>query len=203
MNKLDLIKLRQKQVGIVDIIVSAFYIGLVIVLAFTMIYGLQNINVDANNDGETDAGEAIGGIFAAFVLAMMTALLIPVAVIFGIGAIIWVISGSLQLANFTGALKKPVPKGFTIFVAIIQIISFIICFFAMIISLTSIAGSKIALITTFDAIFFLCGGVTCLVSAIFKIKLVKAMKLQDDAEESNVPTADVQDAYEDVEETKE
>ena len=202
MNKLELIKNKQKQVGIVDIIAAAVYIGLVVLLIVTMVYGLNNLNTDANGDGETDAVEAIGGIFVVFFLAFFTVLLIPVAVIFGIGVIFWAISGGTNLAAYTNTKKKPISKGFMLFVAILQVLSFAVCFFGMIVGFTSIKGSSIALISALDAIFFLCGAVICLVGAIFKFKLVKLLKLPDD-EEDIAPAADIQDAYEVVEENKE
>ena len=179
MDRLPLIRNKQKTIGILDVVLAVIYLGIIGVLIATM-FAAFNINTDANGDGTSDAGEAIGGIFLALGAALVVVFLVFEAIIYFIGFIFWIVSGSMQLSASKG--KKDVKIGFNTFIIVIQIISFIILAIAGIIDLASIKGSNNVALNVCGMLVNIAGAVLCLVSAIFKIKLNALMKVQEQKE---------------------
>ena len=183
MDRLPLIRNKQKTIGILDVVLAIVYLGIIGVLIATM-FAAFNINTDANGDGSSDAGEAIGGIFLAFGAALLVVFLILVAIIIFIGFIFWIVSGGLQLSASKG--KKDVKIGFNTFIVVIQIISFIFLAIMAIINLSSIKGANNVALTVCSALVDIAGAALCLTSAIFKIQLnglMKAKEQKDEVEE--------------------
>lgn len=179
MDRLPLIRSKQKTIGILDIVLAVLYLGVIALLIVAMV-GAMNINTDTDGDGQTSGGEAIGGIVAAFAGAILVVLLIMIAIIVFIGFIFWLISGALQLSASTG--KKDVNRGFNTFVGVIQIISFIIVVIYGLISLFGLKkGASASDVLT--PIIFIGASVLCLVSAIFKFKLNGLMRAGEQKEE--------------------
>ena len=179
MDKLPLIRNKQKTIGILDIVLAVLYLGVIALLIVAMV-GAMNINTDTDGDGQTSGGEAIGGIVAAFAGAILVVFLIMIAIIVFIGFIFWLISGALQLSASTG--KKDVNRGFNTFVGVIQIISFIIVVIYGLISLFGLKkGASASDVLT--PIIFIGASVICLVSAIFKFKLNGLMRAGEQKEE--------------------
>ena len=179
MDRLPLIRNKQKTIGILDIVLAVLYLGVIALLIVAMV-GAMNINTDTDGDGQTSGGEAIGGIVAAFAGAILVVLLIMIAIIVFIGFIFWLISGALQLSASTG--KKDVNRGFNTFVGVIQIISFIIVVIYGLISLFGLKkGASASDVLT--PIIFIGASVICLVSAIFKFKLNGLMRAGEQKEE--------------------
>ena len=179
MDRLPLIRNKQKTIGILDIVLAVLYLGVIALLIVAMV-GAMNINTDTDGDGQTSGGEAIGGIVAAFAGAILVVLLIMIAIIVFIGFIFWLISGALQLSASTG--KKDVNRGFNTFVGVIQIISFIIVVIYGLISLFGLKkGASASDVLT--PIIFIGASVLCLVSAIFKFKLNGLMRAGEQKEE--------------------
>ena len=179
MDRLPLIRNKQKTIGILDIVLAVLYLGVIALLIVAMV-GAMNINTDTDGDGQTSGGEAIGGIVAAFAGAILVVLLIMIAIIVFIGFIFWLISGALQLSASTG--KKDVNRGFNTFVGVIQIISFIIVVIYGLISLSGLKkGASASDVLT--PIIFIGASVLCLVSAIFKFKLNGLMRAGEQKEE--------------------
>ena len=179
MDRLPLIRNKQKTIGILDIVLAVLYLGVIALLIVAMV-GAMNINTDTDGDGQTSGGEAIGGIVAAFAGAILVVLLIMIAIIVFIGFIFWLISGALQLSASAG--KKDVNRGFNTFVGVIQIISFIIVVIYGLISLSGLKkGASASDVLT--PIIFIGASVLCLVSAIFKFKLNGLMRAGEQKEE--------------------
>ena len=179
MDRLPLIRSKQKTIGILDIVLAVLYLGVIALLIVAMV-GAMNINTDTDGDGQTSGGEAIGGIVAAFAGAILVVFLIMIAIIVFIGFIFWLISGALQLSASTG--KKDVNRGFNTFVGVIQIISFIIVVIYGLISLFGLKkGASASDVLT--PIIFIGASVICLVSAIFKFKLNGLMRAGEQKEE--------------------
>ena len=179
MDRLPLIRNKQKTIGILDIVLAVLYLGVIALLIVAMV-GAMNINTDTDGDGQTSGGEAIGGIVAAFAGAILVVLLIMIAIIVFIGFIFWLISGALQLSASTG--KKDVNRGFNTFVGVIQIISFIIVVIYGLISLFGLKkGASASDVLT--PIIFIGASALCLVSAIFKFKLNGLMRAGEQKEE--------------------
>lgn len=179
MDRLPLIRNKQKTIGILDIVLAVLYLGVIALLIVAMV-GAMNINTDTDGDGQTSGGEAIGGIVAAFAGAILVVFLIMIAIIVFIGFIFWLISGALQLSASTG--KKDVNRGFNTFVGVIQIISFIIVVIYGLISLSGLKkGASASDVLT--PIIFIGASVICLVSAIFKFKLNGLMRAGEQKEE--------------------
>ena len=179
MDRLPLIRNKQKTIGILDIVLAVLYLGVIALLIVAMV-GAMNINTDADGDGQTSGSEAIGGIFAAFAGAILVVFLILIAIIVFIGFIFWLVSGALQLSASTG--KKDVNRGFNTFVGVIQIISFIIVVIYGIVSLFGLKkGASASDVLT--PIIFIGASVLCLVSAIFKFKLNGLMRAGEQKEE--------------------
>ena len=179
MDRLPLIRSKQKTIGILDIVLAVLYLGVIALLIVAMV-GAMNINTDTDGDGQTSGGEAIGGIVAAFAGAILVVFLIMIAIIVFIGFIFWLISGALQLSASTG--KKDVNRGFNTFVGVIQIISFIIVVIYGLISLSGLKkGASASDVLT--PIIFIGASVICLVSAIFKFKLNGLMRAGEQKEE--------------------
>ena len=179
MDRLPLIRNKQKTIGILDIVLAVLYLGVIALLIVAMV-GAMNINTDTDGDGQTSGGEAIGGIVAAFAGAILVVLLIMIAIIVFIGFIFWLISGALQLSASTG--KKDVNRGFNTFVGVIQIISFIIVVIYGLISLFGLKkGASASDVLT--PIIFIGASVLCLVSAIFKFKLNGLIRAGEQKEE--------------------
>ena len=179
MDRLPLIRNKQKTIGILDTVLAVLYLGVIALLIVAMV-GAMNINTDTDGDGQTSGGEAIGGIVAAFAGAILVVFLIMIAIIVFIGFIFWLISGALQLSASTG--KKDVNRGFNTFVGVIQIISFIIVVIYGLISLSGLKkGASASDVLT--PIIFIGASVICLVSAIFKFKLNGLMRAGEQKEE--------------------
>ena len=179
MDRLPLIRNKQRTIGILDIVLAVLYLGVIALLIVAMV-GAMNINTDTDGDGQTSGGEAIGGIVAAFAGAILVVFLIMIAIIVFIGFIFWLISGALQLSASTG--KKDVNRGFNTFVGVIQIISFIIVVIYGLISLSGLKkGASASDVLT--PIIFIGASALCLVSAIFKFKLNGLMRAGEQKEE--------------------
>ena len=179
MDRLPLIRNKQKTIGILDIVLAVLYLGVIALLIVAMV-GAMNINTDTDGDGQTSGGEAIGGIVAAFAGAILVVFLILIAIIVFIGFIFWLVSGALQLSASTG--KKDVNRGFNTFVGVIQIISFIIVVIYGLISLSGLKkGASASDVLT--PIIFIGASALCLVSAIFKFKLNGLMRAGEQKEE--------------------
>ena len=179
MDRLPLIRNKQKTIGILDIVLAVLYLGVIALLIVAMV-GAMNINTDADGDGQTSGSEAIGGIFAAFAGAILVVFLILIAIIVFIGFIFWLVSGALQLSASTG--KKDVNRGFNTFVGVIQIISFIVVVIYGLVSLFNLKGN-VSASDVLTPIIFISSSVLCLVSAIFKFKLNGLMRAGEQKEE--------------------